>query len=380
MTALRRWPLLLIWTISSALALNLSVVALQTPVPAQKETARISRDVKLSAASIWTTTDIELQPGERAVFTATGTGQCGPESEFGPTGLPRGFRDLLRVLPVQTGRGALIGRVGDADVGQPFAIGASGETVARGGGKLALGINRAESDTCAPGFTVHVDVFPPREEATALVAQRVDAMNGVDDALLAKLPRRVRDRQGSAGDMVNFLILGSDAAMQRAFKTAGWVTVDADVRGALIAGVLGSLSKEAYLTMPMSQLYLFDRPQDFGWAHAEPIKVVASRHHLRVWKAPMTVAGVTLWTGAATHDIGFERDQRNNGITHKIDPDIDLEREYVEKTLTGTGVVTEFTYLLPKDALREAKTATGGSFQSDGRVLVLRLNETAGLQ
>ena len=377
MTALPRRPLLLMATVSSALALSLSVVASQTPAPAQKETARISRDVKLSAASIWTTTDIELQPGERAVFTATGTGRCGPENEFGPAGLPRGFRDLLRVLPVQSGRGALIGRVGDADVGLPFTIGASGETVATGGGKLALGINRAENDPCTPAFTVHVDVFPARGEANTLVAKRVDALNGVDEALLAKLPRRVRDRQGNAGDMVNFLILGSDAAMQRAFKNAGWVTVDADVVGAVITGVLGSLSKEAYLTMPMSQLYLFDRPQDFGWAHAEPIRVVASRHHLRVWKAPMTVAGATLWTGAATHDIGFERDQRNNGVTHKIDPNIDLEREYVEKTLTGTGVVTEFTYILPKDALRQAKTATGGTFQSDGRLLVLRLGETA---
>src|SRR5262245_37311316 len=143
MTALARRPLPLMATCALPISLSLSVVASQTPAPAQKETARISRDVKLSAASIWTTTDIELQPGERAVFTATGTGRCGQESEFGPAGLQRGFRDLLRVLPVQSGRGALIGRVGDADVGLPFTIGASGETVATSGGKLALGINRA---------------------------------------------------------------------------------------------------------------------------------------------------------------------------------------------------------------------------------------------
>ena len=105
--------------------------------------------------------------------------------------------------------------------------------------------------------------------------------------------------------MVNFLILGSEAAMQRAFTVAGWVTVDADVRGAVIGAILDSLSKKASLTLPMSQLYLFDRPQDFGWAHAEPIRVVASRHHLRVWRAPNAVAGTTLWVGAATHDIRF---------------------------------------------------------------------------
>ena len=86
MTALPRRPLLQMATVSSALALSLSVGASQTLAPPQKETAHLSRDVKLSAATIWTTTDIELQPGERAVFTATGTGRCGPESEFGRLG------------------------------------------------------------------------------------------------------------------------------------------------------------------------------------------------------------------------------------------------------------------------------------------------------
>jgi hypothetical protein len=84
-----------------------------------------------------------------------------------------------------------------------------------------------------------------------------------------------------------------------------------------------------------------------------------------------------MWVGAATHDIGFDRDQRNNGITHKIDPEIDLERDYVEKTLTGTGFVSQFTYVTPDDPLREAKTATGATFRSDGRVLVLKLVDSA---
>jgi hypothetical protein len=138
--------------------------------------------------------------------------------------------------------------------------------------------------------------------------------------------------------------------MQRVFRTAGWVTVDPDVIGALVTGILGSLSKESYVTLPMSQLYLFSRPQDFGWAHAEPITVAASRHHLRLWLAPDSLIGESLWVGAATHDIGFDRDQRNNGITHKIDPDVDLEREYVEKTLIGTGLVAEYAYVTPDQA------------------------------
>jgi hypothetical protein len=105
------------------------------------------------------------------------------------------------------------------------------------------------------------------------------------------------------------------------------------------------------------------------------MKVVESRHHLRVWRAPYAAGGSVLWVGAATHDIGFDRDQRNNGITHKIDPKVDDERDYVEQTLTGTGLVSEFTYVTPAGPVREAKTATGGTFQSDGRVLVLKIEE-----
>jgi len=164
--------------------------------------------------------------------------------------------------------------------------------------------------------------------------------------------------------------------MQSAFTTAGWVKVDADVKGAVLHGLLESLSKESYLTMPMSQLYLFGRPQDYGWAHAEPISVVASRNHLRIWKAPFEVKGQTLWVGAATHDIGFERDQRNNGVTHKIDPDIDLESDYVEKTLFSTGVVLEVAHFFTDNPMKEAKTVTGGSFHSNGQVLILRLDDS----
>src|SRR6201999_107938 len=98
----------------------------------------------------------------------------------------------------------------------------------------------------------------------------------------------------------------------------------------VLSGILATfITKQAYLTLPMSVLTLFGRVQDYGLAHAEPIQVVAQRHHLRLWKAPFQADGQEIWIGAATHDIGFDRDQRNNGVTHKIDPDVDQEREFV---------------------------------------------------
>lgn len=338
---------------------------------------RVSQEVQITGDQAWLDTGIDVQPGEHLVITASGTLRYGDAKEDnGPDGLARSFRDLVRVLPFnEAGRGALIGLIGDKDAAQPFLVGARSDVVAPVAGRLAVGINQASDDAGTGTYVVQVEVYAPENGKARVAAKQVNSMPGIGNALFAKIPRRVGDKQGNPGDMVNFLILGSQSAMENVFTTAGWVKVDADVQGTILHGIIESISKESYLTMPMSQLYLFGRPQDYGWAHAEPINVVKTRNHLRIWKAPFDVNGQTLWVGAATHDIGFERDQRTNGVTHKIDPDIDLERDYVEKTLESTGLVTEISHFLPDRPMKEAKTATGGTFHSNGQVLILKVAE-----
>ena len=336
---------------------------------------RLSQEVQVTGEQLWTDTGITVQPGEHVVATATGkVHYSDSQDDAGPAGLARGFKDLIRILPYNNaGRGAVIGRVGEAASAQPFLIGAHCDIVSFSGGALSIGINQMSIDTGDGTYAVRVEIYEP--DKGFLAVKQSDTMPGIDGALFSKIPRRIGDKAGDPGDMVNFLIVGPEASMQKVFTAAGWVKVDADVKDTVFHGFLESMSKESYLTMPMSPLYLFGRQQDYGWAHAEPIQVVASRNHLRIWKAPFQVSGQTLGVGAATHDIGFEKDQRNNGLTHKIDPDIDLERNYVEKTLTSTGLVAEITHFLPDNPMKEAKTATGGSFHSDGHVLVLKLSD-----
>ena len=334
-----------------------------------------SKTLTLEGGKVWDDTGITLEPGQRVMIHAEGKlHYSDAKADNGPEGLSRNFKDLIRILPFnEAGRGAVIGRIGDADVAQPFLIGAEKEVVAPVSGKLAVGINQASSDTGDGSYSVKIEVFAPDKPFSTEVAKIVPSMAGIDNSLFSKIPRRISDKDGNPGDMVNFLILGDEEQMKKVFTTAGWVHVDADVKSTVLAGAIASFSKESYLTMPMSILYLFGRPQDYGWAHAEPITVVASRNHLRIWKAAFSVNGQMAWVGAATHDIGFEKDQRNNSITHKIDPDIDLERDYVQKTLSSTGLVAEVTHFTPDNPLKEAKTATGGSFHSNGQVLVMKL-------
>jgi len=338
---------------------------------------RLSQEIQITGDQSWVDSGIDVQAGEHVLFTASGSLRYSDaKQDNGPEGLSRGFKDLIRVLPLNgAGRGALIGRVGDADTAQSFLIGAHRDLTVPAPGRLSLAINQGTNDSAEGTYAVRIEVYAADPGAAVVVARQVSSLPGIDNRLFAKIPRRIADKDDNPGDMVNFLILGSEKAMQNVFTTAGWVKVDPDVKDTVLHGILDSITKDSYLTMPMSQLYLFGRPQDYGWAHAEPISVVRSRNHLRIWKAPFLVNGGTLWVGAATHDIGFERDQRNNGVTHKIDPDIDLERDYVEKTLSSTGLVSAVTHFLPDNPMQEAKTATGGSFHSNGQVLVLKLSD-----
>jgi hypothetical protein len=338
---------------------------------------RTSQEVQLSGDSSWVDTGLEVQPGEHVVATAIGSLRyADQQADTTPAGMARGFKDLLRNLPFnEAGRGAVIGRIGDKDTSQSFLIGAKRDLVSPLSGRLSIGINQLSNDTGDGAYSVRIEIYAADANTVLYTAKAVPSIRGVDEELFSKIPRRISDKAGDPGDMVNFLIIGSQPAMEKVFTTAGWVKVDSNVKETVLNGFLASMSKESYLTLPMSPLYLFGRQQDYGWAHAEPISVVASRNHLRLWKAGFDVYGRTLWVGAATHDVGFEKDQRNNGLTHKIDPNIDLERDYVEKTLTSTGLVAEVTHVLPQNPMQEARTATGGSFHSNGQVLVLKLGE-----
>lgn len=329
-----------------------------------------TRQLDLNPGSGWVDTGVDLKPGDTSRISASGQLQyTDARQPNGPEGLARGFMDVIRNMPMNdAGRGTLIGRIGNSEAARPFLIGAQYSGQARIEGRLFIAINQTSIDRASGSY--HVTI-----ERTAGTAKPIAQANipAFPQKLLDSIPRRVNDADGNPGDRVNFVIIGSQDQVQGAFKSAGWVTVDRTQKDAILRGLFATLSKEAYVTLPMSELQLFGRPQDFGYAQADPLRVIASRHHFRIWKAPFTFNGMEVWAGAGTHDIGFDRDQRNNGITHKIDPATDGERDYIRDSLTQTGMVIKSEYLTPSDPVTNARTATGSGFTSDGRTVIIYL-------
>jgi hypothetical protein len=328
-----------------------------------------AKDVVVAASGQWLDTGIAVNPGDKVTITGDGTLQLVPTGTISPEGMARTWRDVMQSLPLNSaGRGALIARIGGDPAVVPFLVGAKKEFTVSRPGRLFLGVNLGSGESLDGKYKASIRITP----AAAVNAEKPLDLK-FDSELLEQIPRRVTDSAGGAGDMVNFVLVGSKQQVLDAFANGGWVQVDRTKEEAVLHAILSTMQKQTYLEMPMSELYLYGRPQDYGMARAEPIAVVQTRHHLRIWKAPFQISGQDVWVGAATHDLGFEKDQRNGNVTHRIDPNVDEERDFVKASLTEGGGVAASTYALPNNPVQQAKTATGGSFHSDGRLVIMQL-------
>lgn len=344
----------------------------------------------VSTTQAWTDTGVDLSTGD--VLNITASGNCDPSGVSGASAQALPVADALP--------GALIAKL--QAQGAPVLIGSSKEVTVDAAGHLFLGVNAGAKPPCKGSFQVKVqrqaqaassrgDVLKQQLVAAAGIflagqlgiqqpgsttaAPALKISNTPLDAGLRKdidgLPRRVNDQFKNLGDMVNFVLIGSEKQVQSAIDAANFHVADTDDKKAVLEAAMTTYENKDYLAMPMSTLYLFNRPQDFGYEQAEPIAMVASRHHFRLWKAPFTWNGQTVWVGAGTHDIGFAKDKRNGSVTHKIDPNVDGERENIGASLEKGGKVKSMSYYLPSNPVQDAKNATGDGYKSDGRILVV---------
>jgi LssY C-terminus len=406
----------------------LSLILAIVPVNAQSGSSSRELTFQISSSPAWTDTGLILQPGDTvtiAVVPASSTAFENAAKRCDPAGLSISSANAASLPVPEAGAGALIAKL-QAD-GSPILVGARTDFHVDKTSHLFLGMNLSGTPACQGGYEVKVATASPASEAAnpsstqqttrgaQLKSQLATAAQvfmsgqfGVDkpapnsenatsptgaettpapilhvsdmplDTDLRKqldsLPRRVNDQFSNLGDMVNFVIVGSQREVQSALTAADWHVADTNNTRAALNAVMQTYDSKDYLAMPMSTLFLFGRKQDFGYEMAEPIAMVASRHHFRIWKAPFKWNGQDVWVGAGTHDIGFAKDKRNNNVTHKIDPAVDRERDNIGASLQKSNKAQTFSYYLPPNPVQEAKNATGDGYHSDGRLLVIILH------
>jgi len=201
-------------------------------------------------------------------------------------------------------------------------------------------------------------------------SQIPDTLKEVVMRVLAQAPRRVKNKKGGQGGPVNLVLIGSREEIGAAFERAAWSVAQDSNANSLWKTFEAVVKGQGYDAAPMSTLYVYGRPEDM--AFEKMLNTFTMRHHLRIWKAPMTAPdGRQIWLVAADHDNGF--DIRPGVISHSVDPRVDLERAKVGADLGLTGLVASEEMVTPPNPVHSGLTATGGKWESDGRMLVVDL-------
>ncbi|MGY4718846.1 LssY C-terminal domain-containing protein [Naumannella cuiyingiana] len=163
---------------------------------------------------------------------------------------------------------------------------------------------------------------------------------------------RTRTSDGLLGDPVNLGFLGREKQLHQVMEDSGWTLAQPITARTAWKMIVSSLFKRSYPQAPVSPLFLFGHQQDFAYQQevdGNPHK----RHHVRFWKTPegwLLPGGHRAdWLAAGTYDRSVGLSLFTLQVTHKIDANIDIERNYIVSTIehhhpeVPVGIIEDFS-------------------------------------
>lgn len=199
----------------------------------------------------------------------------------------------------------------------------------------------------------------------------------VDDklqAIVKDAPIRVYTKDNKPSDLTNLMFIGSQQQVEAAFQEAGWFETDSLSMGSAVKTVQATLRSAGYAQAPVSLLTINGKPPDLIFQKS--LDTFAKRHHIRIWKQPVTWNGREVWVGAATHDIDISTARAHTKWGHRIDPHVDREREWIETDLLYAGTATSYALVDRPHVPKTAGNATGDVITTDGQISIVELGTT----
>ena len=185
---------------------------------------------------------------------------------------------------------------------------------------------------------------------------------------------RARTSDGLLGDPVNLALLGHEAQVHLAMTRAGWIRADDLSLASGLQIVRSTLRRRSYTKAPVSPLLLFDRQQDFAYQQ-EVAGSPSKRHHVRFWRAPegwMLPGGYPVgWLAAGTYDRSVGLSLFTLQITHKIDANTDVERDYIMNTVTAGSPEVAVEVIRDFSTGYHSRNGGGDLIQTDGDLPII---------
>lgn len=185
---------------------------------------------------------------------------------------------------------------------------------------------------------------------------------------------RTRTADGLLGDPVNLAFLGTGGQVRAAMERAGWSPADPLSFSTGLRIVLRVIGRESYPEAPVSPLLLFGRQQDFAYqqqASGNP----SQRHHVRFWECPpgwLLPGGFAVdWLAAGTFDKSVGLSLFTLQVTHKIDADVDVERDHIVDTVREASPDATLSVLRDFSTGYHSRNGGGDVMRTDGDLPIL---------
>lgn len=187
---------------------------------------------------------------------------------------------------------------------------------------------------------------------------------------------RTRTSDGLLGDPINLAFRGDEQQLHQAMRKAGWTLADEITLQSAWQIIRATLGRRSYPQAPVSPLLLFGRQQDFAYQQ-EVDGSPGKRHHIRFWRTPdgwLLPGGHRVdWLAGATYDRAVGLSLFTLQVTHKIDANIDIERDYVCRSVTTAVPGTEVTLLKDFTTGYHSRNGGGDSIHTDGDLPIVEL-------
>lgn len=208
---------------------------------------------------------------------------------------------------------------------------------------------------------------PPKtvtEKPPQVVKQKIESI-----FLDNRLPRYTETLIGKNQEPLSFVIAASsDQTLVNVFQRAGWTLASSENLSDLVRAGKAAITDKPDPAAPMTPSFWNGHPHDFGFEKPLKKATVRERHHARFWKTGFkNPEGLFLYVGTASLDVGLKW-----GIAHRIQANIDAEREFLFTDLAGTGLIKSYGKVDFVEPLF-GHNFIGDPFFTDGKIYILTI-------
>ncbi len=201
------------------------------------------------------------------------------------------------------------------------------------------------------------------------ISEKDITIQSLDDIFSNKKSKYTETIFGRSQEPISFIIFAkNDNEFIKLFTNSGWFLSDKIDKSSIIKLAKAAISDKPYPRAPMVPSFWNNQVHTFGFEKPTKSNNIYKRHHARFWRTNyITQDNRRVYIGTASLDQGIKW-----WLVHRINPDIDTEREFLFNDLKKSNMITCFEKeKFVKPIL--GKNFCGDSFFTDGKIYKITL-------